>query len=50
MINEIQVLPLSPLDERLRFALYYNIYGHNALQPLSIRALPPIHIIVENGR
>ncbi len=49
VINEIQVLPLSPLDERLRFALYYNIYGHNALQPLSIRALPPIHIIVENG-
>lgn len=50
VINEIQVLPLSPMDERLRFALYSKIYGHNALQPLSIQALPPIHIIVENGQ
>jgi hyperosmotically inducible periplasmic protein len=47
--NEIVVLPLSPNDDRLRFALYQSIYGHNALQTLAIRAMPPIHIIVENG-
>ena len=47
--NEIQVLPLSPNDDRLRLALYQSIYGHSALQTLAIRAVPPIHIIVENG-
>ena len=29
--------------------LYRAIYGHSALQTLTIRAVPPIHIIVENG-
>ncbi|MCL5745724.1 MAG: BON domain-containing protein, partial [Acidobacteria bacterium] len=36
-------------DDRLRLALYRAIYGHSALQTLAIRAVPPIHIIVENG-
>ncbi len=47
--NEIEVLPLSPNDDRLRMALYGAIYGHGALQMLAIRAVPPVHIIVENG-
>jgi hyperosmotically inducible periplasmic protein len=47
--NQIEVLPLSPNDDRLRIALYHSIYGHTALQTLAIRAVPPIHIIVENG-
>jgi hyperosmotically inducible protein len=47
--NQIEVLPLSPNDDRLRLALYRAIYGHSALQTLAIRAVPPIHIIVENG-
>jgi len=47
--NEIEVLPLSPNDDRLRLALYQAIYGHSVLQTLAIRAVPPIHIIVENG-
>ncbi len=47
--NEIEVLPLSPNDDRLRLALYQSIYGHGALQTLAVRAVPPIHIIVENG-
>ena len=47
--NQIEVLPLSPNDDRLRLALYQSIYGHSALQTLAIRAVPPIHIIVENG-
>jgi len=47
--NQIEVLPLSPNDDRLRLALYRAIYGHSVLQTLSIRAVPPIHIIVENG-
>ena len=47
--NEIEVLPLSPNDDGLRLALYQAIYGHSTLQTLAIRAVPPIHIIVENG-
>lgn len=47
--NQIEVLPVSPNDDRLRLALYQSIYGHSVLQTLSFRAVPPIHIIVENG-
>jgi len=47
--NQIEVLPLSPNDDKLRLALYRAIYGHSALQTLAIRAVPPIHVIVENG-
>ena len=48
--NEINVLPLSPVDESLRWNLYHAIYSNSSLFNLSIRAVPPIHIIVENGR
>lgn len=47
--NQIEVLPLSPNDDRLRRRLYQAIYGHSVLQTLAIRAVPPIHIIVEKG-
>lgn len=47
--NEIRVLPVSPTDDELRWKLYLALYGNSTLQPLSIRAVPPIHIIVENG-
>jgi hyperosmotically inducible periplasmic protein len=50
VVNQIEVLPLSPNDDGLRLALYHSIYGHNVLQTLAIRAVPPIHIIVENGK
>ena len=29
--NEIEVLPLSPNDDRIRAAVYYNIYSHPAM-------------------
>ncbi|MCC6366922.1 MAG: BON domain-containing protein [Bryobacterales bacterium] len=47
--NEIKVLPLSSMDDRLRLALYRAIYGNTALNRYSLRAVPPIHIIVDNG-
>ena len=47
--NNIEVLPLSPNDDRLRVAVYRAIYGHTALQRYSVRSVPPIHIIVKNG-
>jgi hyperosmotically inducible protein len=48
--NQIEVLPLSPNDDRLRLSLYRAIYGNTVLQTLAIRAVPTIHIIVENGK
>ncbi|MCI0419430.1 MAG: BON domain-containing protein [Acidobacteria bacterium] len=47
--NNIEVLPVSPNDDRIRIAVYRAIYGHTALQRYSIRSVPPIHIIVKNG-
>ena len=52
VINEIEVLPLSPQDDRLRIALYRAIYNWDSplFTKYGIRAVPPIHIIVKNGR
>jgi hyperosmotically inducible periplasmic protein len=47
--NEIEVLPTSPNDDRLRQRLYRAIYSKGPLQRYSLRAVPPIHIIVKNG-
>jgi len=48
--NKIQVLPLSPIDDGLRRAVYGAIYGHPGLDRYALQAVPPIHIIVENGK
>ena len=51
VVNEIQVLPLSPEDDRLRVALYRTIYGWDSpLFRYATQAVPPIHIIVDDGR
>lgn len=47
--NNIEVLPLSPMDNRIRFAAMRAIYGYPSLQRYGLGALPPIHIIVKNG-
>jgi hyperosmotically inducible protein len=47
--NQIQVLPTSPSDDRIRRATYRAIYGNQVLSQYSLRAVPPIHIIVNNG-
>jgi BON domain len=49
VVNDIQVLPLSPMDNHIRFAEYRAIYGFAPLQRYGMGALPPIHIIVNNG-
>ena len=51
VVNEIEVLPLSANDDRLRRALYRAIYGTNSpLFRYATQAVPPIHIVVRNGR
>jgi hyperosmotically inducible protein len=48
--NQIEVLPLSPSDDRLRRALYRQIYGQNSpLFRYATQAIPSIHIIVDRG-
>jgi hyperosmotically inducible protein len=47
--NDIEVLPVSPNDDRVRLAEYRAIYGHPALQRYALAAVPSIHIVVKNG-
>jgi hyperosmotically inducible protein len=49
VINNIEVLPLSPNDDRIRMAVYRALYGDPALSRYALQAVPPIHIIVKNG-
>ena len=48
--NKIQVLPLSSMDDGLRIAEYRAIYGHPGLDRYALQSVPPIHIIVDNGK
>jgi hyperosmotically inducible periplasmic protein len=47
--NSLKVLPLSPMDDRLRLQVARAIYGYPTLSRYALGALPPIHIIVDNG-
>jgi hyperosmotically inducible protein len=47
--NQIEVLPVSPNDDRIRLATYRAIYSKAPLQRYQLGAVPPIHIIVKNG-
>lgn len=49
VINEIEVLPLSPNDEQIRRAIYSALVRQPQLQIYFMQALPPIRIIVKNG-
>ena len=48
--NQIQVLPLSDMDNRIRMAEYRAIYSEPSLNRYALQAVPPIHIIVNNGK
>src|SRR5579862_1940809 len=47
--NEIEVLPTSLFDDRLRLQVARAIYRDPSLSRYGIQAVPPIHIIVDNG-
>jgi hyperosmotically inducible protein len=48
--NQIVVLPLSPMDDRIRVAVYRAIFSQPGLDRYAMQAVPPIHIIVDNGK
>jgi hyperosmotically inducible periplasmic protein len=49
VVNNIRVLPLSPGDDKIRLATFRAIYGDTALSRYALQAVPPIHMVVENG-
>ena len=49
VVNTIEVLPLSPFDDRIRMATYRAIYGYGPLQRYGLGTQPSIRIIVKNG-
>jgi hyperosmotically inducible periplasmic protein len=50
VVNNIEVLPLSPMDDQIRRAEFRAIYGDPQIGTrYGYQALPSIHIIVKNG-
>lgn len=47
--NEIKVLPPSGMDAQIRRQEYRSIYGYAGLWKYAMGALPPVHIVVDNG-
>jgi hyperosmotically inducible protein len=47
--NDLEVLPLSNMDDRLRLQVARSIYRDGVLSRYGMGALPSIHIIVDNG-
>ncbi|HUI79647.1 MAG TPA: BON domain-containing protein [Bryobacteraceae bacterium] len=47
--DRLEVLPLSNMDDRLRLQIARAIYNDPTLSRYAIQAVPPIHIIVDNG-
>lgn len=48
--NQIEILPPSSIDDRLRLELFRAIYQYPALQKYELGVQKPIRIIVKNGR
>lgn len=50
VVNQIEVLPLSPMDDRIRLAVARAIYNFNGpLYRYGMMVVPQIHIIVKHG-
>ena len=50
VVDDIKVLPVSPMDDELRIRVARAIYGQPALQKYAIDPQSPIRIVVENGK
>ena len=49
VVNDIEVLPLSPMDNSIRLATYRAIFSRPGFERYAIQALSPIRIIVKSG-
>src|SRR5579864_3794038 len=47
--NQIEVLPVSPNDDRIRLAEYRAIYGPGGLERYGLLNIQNVHIIVKGG-
>jgi len=50
VVNQIEVLPLSNMDNQIRRAEFRAIYSSPGFEKYAYQAVPPIHIIVKNGQ
>jgi hyperosmotically inducible protein len=49
VVDEISVDPVSPMDDRIRVAVYRAVYGFSSLNRYAIDPAQPIRISVQNG-
>jgi hyperosmotically inducible protein len=49
VVNNIEVLPVSAMDDQLRRAVFRAVFGEAGLSRYAEQAVPSIHIIVKNG-
>ncbi len=49
VVNDIEILPSSFYDDRIRLAVARSLYASPALDRYGIQSVPPIHVIVRNG-
>ena len=49
VVNQIEVLPTSGMDDGLRLRLYRAIYGYPGMEKYAMPVIKPIRIIVKNG-
>jgi hyperosmotically inducible protein len=49
VVNQIEVLPLSPFDDELRARTYQSVFNTGGLYRYAMSANPSIHIIVNRG-
>ena len=49
VVNNIEILPTSFHDDRIRLAVARSIFTNSVLDRYSLQANPPIHVIVRNG-
>ena len=50
VVDQIEVLPLSRMDDQIRRGVYYAVYGYAPLERYGFGSQPAIRIIVKNGR
>lgn len=49
VVNRIEVLPPSPMDDRIRLAVYRTLFRQPSLSRYTLGAIAPVRIIVKNG-